>query len=607
MQGHPRRFALLLVVATVVAYGASVTSGPLWDDAMLITESVVNRAPDGLTRIWQGRDLVDYFPVTFTAFWVQYQAFGQATAGYHLVNITLHALAVLLVWTVLRRLAVPAADLTAMLFAVHPVVGTSVEWISEQKNTLSLVFYALSTLAFVEMIDAGDDGRRRPSAWWAGSVLAYASGLMAKPTGIGLPFFLALLAITRGWRATRSLAAVLPHLLLGVLFGVGTVWFQHHLAIMTEVVPDDPWAVRLAVAGWNVWFYAAIMLVPYRQSLVYPFWTPDPSTVGAWIPDLLLLAVLVMAWRLRGRTGPLPLLGLSFVLLMLAPVMGFVPYAFLKFSRVSDHFVYLAAVGFLGLYASMAQALAQRTMPAQARVVAAAVLVGVLLVIDQGRCRALSTPERCWRSVADAWPDVWVAEANLGAIRIEQRDNGRALPHLQAYTRLQPENPLAHYNLGVAYSGLGRDTDAIGAFEQAVRLEPRNLQAHNNLGVLWQRQGRLDEAAREFKASARLEPSSVQAQYNLGAVLNELQRYDEAVPPLESALLLQPDLTPALQQLAVALMGLSERYAAAGDRPRARAAAERALQVARQAGDADLAAEIARHLDRYRAGLPSNG
>ncbi len=82
-----------------------------------------------------------YYPLLHSAFWVEHKLWGDATLGYHLVNILLHAAAAVLVALILRRLAIPGAYLAAAIFALHPVQVESVAWITEQKNTLSAVFY----------------------------------------------------------------------------------------------------------------------------------------------------------------------------------------------------------------------------------------------------------------------------------------------------------------------------------------------------------------------------------------------------------------------------------------------------------------------------------
>ena len=65
------------------------------------------------------------------------------------MNIALHALAAVMVALVLRQLAIPGAYLAAAIFALHPVHVESVAWITEQKNTLSAVFYLGAAMAYL--------------------------------------------------------------------------------------------------------------------------------------------------------------------------------------------------------------------------------------------------------------------------------------------------------------------------------------------------------------------------------------------------------------------------------------------------------------------------
>jgi len=78
----------------------------LWDDDAHITRPEL-RSLDGLYRIWFDVTATQqYYPLSETAFWVQYKLWGEDMMGYHLTNIAFHALTAVMVALVLRQLAI---------------------------------------------------------------------------------------------------------------------------------------------------------------------------------------------------------------------------------------------------------------------------------------------------------------------------------------------------------------------------------------------------------------------------------------------------------------------------------------------------------------------
>ena len=117
--------------------------------------------PSGLRSIWfQPTALQQYYPLSGTTFWLDYQLWNFWTTPYHVENVLLHALAALLFWRLLLRLQLPGAWLAGALFALHPVMVESAAWITERKNVLSLALYLGAFLAYLRYAQRRDQRTR---------------------------------------------------------------------------------------------------------------------------------------------------------------------------------------------------------------------------------------------------------------------------------------------------------------------------------------------------------------------------------------------------------------------------------------------------------------
>ena len=113
------------------------------------------------------------------------------------------------------------------------------------------------------------------------------------------------------------------------------------------------------------------------------------------------------------------------------------------------------------------------------------------------------------------------------------------------------------YNLGLAYSNLGRIEEARTILDEAVRLAPSHADSLVALGVVYAKAGRNEEAVELLERAVAADPSNPWAQRNLGACLLALDEGDRAT----SCLLRATELNPKDQQ---AFFGLAEAYRAAG-------------------------------------------
>ena len=220
---RPWLLALVLAVVTFVAYQPAWHAGFIWDDDRLITDNRMVQARDGLYRIWFTTEAADYYPLTSSFWWLQWRLWGKNAGGYHAVNVLLHAANVVLIWMLLRRLRVPGAWLAALVFAIHPVNVATVAWISEQKNTLSMLFFALSILWYVRF-DEESKGH-----WYGLSLAAFLLALLSKSAVVMLPVvLLGCVWWLRGRVRRQDLLRSVPFFVLSLVMGLVTIWFQYN-------------------------------------------------------------------------------------------------------------------------------------------------------------------------------------------------------------------------------------------------------------------------------------------------------------------------------------------------------------------------------------------
>ena len=147
---------LLLVV--LAAHWPAIQAGTVWDDNRYVFDNTILHEPGGIGRIWFDFGASpDYYPLTFTTWWLEYRLTNLNVEISHGVNVLLHALSAIVLWRVLRPLMTVGVWLTAALFAVHPVTVESVAWLAERKNTLSMLLFLGSMLMVLRFEDANHE------------------------------------------------------------------------------------------------------------------------------------------------------------------------------------------------------------------------------------------------------------------------------------------------------------------------------------------------------------------------------------------------------------------------------------------------------------------
>jgi tetratricopeptide (TPR) repeat protein len=539
-------FGLFLMAATMIAYQPMWHAGFIWDDNLLLTANPLIKSPHGWHQFWFTTKTPDYFPVMSSCFWVEWRLWGMNAAGYHVVNVLLHAANAILLWRLLARLNIPGAGLAAAIFALHPVNAATVAWIAELKNTLSFFFFALSLLWYLRF----DDSRRW--RWYALSFGAFLFALLSKIEVAPLPFVLLGVAWWRHGRVEwKDLRHSIPFFAAAFLLGLVSVWFQNHVAIGHDVVRTDNFWARLAGAGWAVWFYLGKALLPVNLIPIYPRWQIDPTDLLSYMPGLLLVAGFVVFWQYRRSWGKALLFGLGYAVLMFLPVLGFINIYFFRYSLVANHWQYFSIIGPIALAAAgitmAADFLGERN--AWLKPAFCGALLLTLGGLTWGQSRMYADDEMLWRTTIDRNPASWAAHNNLGAVLIEKKQLDKAIVQLQQALAIQPDYSEACDNLGNALLQKGQTDEAIAQYQHALAIQPDNAVAHFNLGNALLQKGQADEAIAQYQHALALQPDNAEAHFNLGNALLQKGQADEAIRHYQTAIGIKPDYFDARNNL----------------------------------------------------------
>jgi protein O-mannosyl-transferase len=612
---------VLVAFATLVAYLPALRAGFIWNDDDYVTSPPL-QSLHGLGQIWFKVGATEqYYPLLHSAFWLQHRVLGDNPSGYHLLNLLLHIGATILFASVLLRLfagrPIPttgvvapdaigpaaAAWLSAAFFALHPVHVESVAWVTEEKNTISLIFYLAAFLVYLRY-----DETRRPRHYFFALALFFLS-MLSKTATVTLPAAILVVIWWRrgrlGWRT--DVRPLVPWLALGAAAGVFSSWVErYHLGgegVGAQGADFDlsP-AGHVLLAGRAIWFYLGSLAWPFDLNFIYPHWEIDGGVWWQWLFPLAAVAAMAWFWSLRRRDRT-PFAVFALFAGTLFPVLGFVSLYGALYSRVWDHWQYLADLAPLAFAGA---GLASAGAWAGPRFRLAGPVLGVVVCLLLGgltwrRCGDFQNNEVLYRTTLARNPDCWIAHNNLGQMLAPMPGNlPEAIEHYEAALRLKPDYADAHNNLGQALSltpgGLpeaidqltaalrlkpeqaelhynlanmlagvpGRLADAVGEYEAALRLKPDLMLAHNNLGIaLSHIDGRMPDAVAQFEQALRIDPAQPEVQNNLGGALLEMGRPEDAIGHFESALRLNPDLPRTQMNLAMALESVGRTAEAA--------------------------------------------
>lgn len=466
-----------MALAAAVVHARTVTFGfvGLDDSDLVIDDQPFLSQPSALWRAF-GRSYMGavdpahayYRPLVTASYALNARWSGVHAAGYHATNVLLHVATCVLVWALLRQLAMAraAALLGALLFAVHPVLSSAVAWIPGRNDSLLGLLVVGSWLAFA---------RGRCIA----HLVLFALALLTKETAVALPIVCGAHAMLLDPELRRPRT-------LGTHAGAWVVLLGARLALHPPgmAAPTFAQLPELVAGLGKLLLYVRPAVVAVAADV--PVW---PGIVGAA--------------GLAAATGILPGVRRRVMALGAIVVAAFLlPPTLLTGSLVLDQRLYVPAVGVVVMLSEILRALApeRRVLGAFGGVVVAG--LAALTFAFEG---AFHDRRVFAREAVSGSPHSALAHFCLGRSDQLDGDDDGALAEYRTALSLGPAE-VVHNNIAVIDMKRALWPEAESELRAELAQSPRYARAWLNLAIVLRREERRRESCQAVTTAAGLEP-----------------------------------------------------------------------------------------------------
>ncbi len=579
-----------------------------------------------------------------------YAMSGTALWSYHLFNLTVHVLAALALFGVVRRTlltnrlkarfgsaSTALAFSIALIWMVHPLQTQSVTYLIQRAEAMVGLSYLLTLYCVIRGL-SGDKSAR----WYVAAIASCAVGMASKPVMATAPILVLIYDVifySGSLRKTLRERA-------GLYVGLAATWLVLAATLLASGPLRNSAGFNLAgITSWQYFSSQFAVIIHYLKLSVWPTnlcfdygWpiARAASSIAPYAAVVGLLALLTLValkwWPEAGYLG-------VWFFVILGPTSSVMPIADLAV----EHRMYLSLASVVTLLVLGSYTLAPRLLPTLlhnkrsarlAGVAAIAVIVAWLGSLTIGRNEYYQSKLVLWADVVTKRPENARGHNNLGLYLWGRGEIEEAQAQFAKAIEYNPAFPEAQTNMGMALANTGQPAEASAHLQEALRLLPEVKMANFNLGQINASQGRWAEAAGYYRNELKLNPSYGDAYSQLGLALEKQKEFAQAAKAYQDGLALYPDSPQPLCRLAlllasseagdlrdtdrairlaekassitrgqpVALDILASVYSSAGRFHDAEATAQQALNAANAAGADELAAGIRSRLASYKAG-----
>ncbi len=521
---------LLVFLVTLMIFSPVMLNEFLnWDDHVFVVDNVQIDSLSWRSLHWMLTSFSEgmWLPLTWFSHAVDRALWGLDPGYHHLTNAIIHAASALLVFALFLELIrgreiseegrYVAALAGALLFALHPLRVESVAWVSERKGVLYSLFFLSSMIFYLKYARGGSTWKAYTH--YATSLLLCLAALLSKSMAVSLPVVLLLLDYyplerlkPALWR--RAVLEKVPFLILSAgAMSLNMMAFRW----AAEPAAHIPVQMRIMSAFYGLAFYLKQTLFPENLLPLYQLDYGMNYFGATFILSAFLIVGLTVGCLWLAFKGDRFWAAVWFYyLITIAPPMSLFLY---NRYGIQDRYTYLPTLGLWLLVGLGVGRLWDMAKPFPYSREARAALVGgvVVLALLYGHKTVQQMP--IWRNSGMLWTHVLTHSTHsphpaLFGLGLELEKKGQFDQALGLYERalkLSPKEPRYVAQVANVLAAKGDPQRALGIYTDLATEYPRSATFQFHRGRMFALMGRDDEALAAFDRALEMAPRETKA------------------------------------------------------------------------------------------------
>ncbi len=475
---------------------------------------------------------------------IEWLLFGKDVFGYHLMNLLLFYICVSTIFYLIKDLFhnnIPLAMLTSILYAIHPLNGLFINYITANVYAVQMTALCIAFILFWKATQ-----QKHPFYLVVYSFFLYIIGLLCHESSFAFPLYLTatLLILKEGLRK-RDIFLLSPYFAISIIYFLFRLKFaslNHNL--FDKIKYSNISLIQLTVSNIKL-FFCYIYKFIFFEGITLKF-AVQPVAFNKyiiWIISFSMLMAILIYWYYK--KDKLQIWSLSILLIGFIPVFFGSVFELQCGIILEPHWLFFASIGLFALASFYILKIKETA--------GELIFLIILCIILSNTISYSKTMNKLWANEI-AYCKYWLKHSPkyksvLFYIASAYERRGEYNKAKKTYINgieARFSDWQIYTNLALIEQHAGNLRMAYQYLMQAYRIFPNSAIINNNLGILFKKSNKIKQSEIFFKKAIKYNPYMTEPYLNLAILYEEKQKYLQALELYKKTTLIDPNNEPGI-------------------------------------------------------------